>query len=204
MRTGAREKKDAPAHDDLTTRQQQRRDRIVGAAVELLAEYDYDDVHMTLVAERAGVALGTLYRYFPSKERLFASSLLEWSQRFALRHERRALGTTGDARTRIKAVLGTAARAFERNPHFLKPVIMLQASDDDDVRSIYAEYSSTTTGVLRSELSTVPGLDVDTVELMLLASLTTLLRSWSAGHRSMRDVHRLLDAAVEAVVPVDV
>lgn len=193
--------RDAPAHGDLTARQQERRDRIIGAAVELLAEFDYDDVHMTLVAERAGVALGTLYRYFPSKERLFASSLLEWTQRFAQRHERRTASIAGDARTRIKVVLGTAARAFERNPHFLKPVIMLQASDDAEVREIYAEYSSTTTGVLRSELSKVPGLDVDTVELMLLAALTTLLRSWSAGHRTMRDVHRLLDAAVDVVLP---
>lgn len=192
--------RDAPAHGDLTARQQERRDRIIGAAVELLAEFDYDDVHMTLVAERAGVALGTLYRYFPSKERLFASSLLEWTQRFAQRHERRATSLAGDARSRIKSVLGAAARAFERNPNFLKPVIMLQASDDDEVRAVYAQYSSTTTGVLRNELSGVPGIDVDAVELMLLASLTTLLRSWSAGHRTMREVHRVLDAAVDAVV----
>ena len=36
---------------------------------------------MKLVAERSGVALGTTYRYFASKEHLLASALVEWQAR---------------------------------------------------------------------------------------------------------------------------
>ncbi|MFG6201000.1 TetR family transcriptional regulator [Nonomuraea sp. JJY05] len=54
----------------MTTRsrsQHQRRKRIVRAAAELAARGGVEAMQMRTVAERAGVALGTLYRYFPSK-----------------------------------------------------------------------------------------------------------------------------------------
>ena len=75
-------KRDAPAVDDLPASQRARRDRIVDTAVEMLATDDNEKIHMRLVAARSGVALGTLYRYFPSKERLFATALIRWGQTF--------------------------------------------------------------------------------------------------------------------------
>jgi AcrR family transcriptional regulator len=50
-----------------------RRDRILEAAVELGASRDFERVQMNDVARCAGVAIGTLYRYFPSKIHLFAA-----------------------------------------------------------------------------------------------------------------------------------
>ena len=44
-----------------------RRERILDAAMDLAADGGWDSVQMREVAERAEVALGTLYRYFPSK-----------------------------------------------------------------------------------------------------------------------------------------
>jgi AcrR family transcriptional regulator len=52
-----------------------RRERILDAAVELATEGGYDAVQMREVAERADVALGTLYRYFPSKVHLLVSAM---------------------------------------------------------------------------------------------------------------------------------
>ena len=52
-----------------------RRERILDAAVELASEGGYDAVQMREVAERADVALGTLYRYFPSKVHLLVSAM---------------------------------------------------------------------------------------------------------------------------------
>jgi AcrR family transcriptional regulator len=52
-----------------------RRERILDAAVALASEGGYDAVQMREVAERAEVALGTLYRYFPSKTHLLISAL---------------------------------------------------------------------------------------------------------------------------------
>lgn len=45
------------------------------AAAQLGAQQGLDEVQMAHVADRAGVALGTLYRYYPSKHHLFAGLL---------------------------------------------------------------------------------------------------------------------------------
>jgi TetR/AcrR family transcriptional regulator, cholesterol catabolism regulator len=52
-----------------------RRERILDAAVELATDGGYDAVQMREVADRADVALGTLYRYFPSKVHLLVSAM---------------------------------------------------------------------------------------------------------------------------------
>ncbi|HEX8166942.1 MAG TPA: TetR/AcrR family transcriptional regulator [Beijerinckiaceae bacterium] len=52
-----------------------RRRRIVEAAARLFAEAPYAEVHMDAIAAAAAVAKPTLYRYFPTKERLFVEAL---------------------------------------------------------------------------------------------------------------------------------
>ena len=56
-----------------------RRRRIVAAALRALDEQDYERIQMRDVATAAGIALGTLYRHFSSKEHLYATVLLEWA-----------------------------------------------------------------------------------------------------------------------------
>src|SRR5512135_240799 len=55
--------------------QRERRQRILDATLALASRGGYDAVQMRAVADRAGVALGTLYRYFPSKIHLLVSGL---------------------------------------------------------------------------------------------------------------------------------
>ena len=45
-------------------------DAILDAALDLFEERGYDSTPVPLLAERAGVAAGTIYRYFPGKEGL--------------------------------------------------------------------------------------------------------------------------------------
>jgi AcrR family transcriptional regulator len=61
-------------------RKAQTRERITAAARELIAEGGYVAAQMAAVAERAGVAVGTVYRHFPSKSDLFAEVFREASQ----------------------------------------------------------------------------------------------------------------------------
>src|SRR5438309_6280177 len=55
--------------------QRDRRKRILDATLALASKGGYDAVQMRTVAEQANVALGTLYRYFPSKIHLLVSGL---------------------------------------------------------------------------------------------------------------------------------
>jgi len=53
-------------------RAQARRDSILSAMMELLDEMDISEVTTTLVAQRAGVPIGSVYRYFPNKYAMLA------------------------------------------------------------------------------------------------------------------------------------
>ncbi|HEU4656398.1 MAG TPA: helix-turn-helix domain-containing protein [Capillimicrobium sp.] len=57
------------------------RERVVVAAHELIAAGGYRAASIAAVAERAGVATGSVYRHFPSKAELFAEVFRRASQR---------------------------------------------------------------------------------------------------------------------------
>ena len=67
-----------PAEAELgSAAQRERRKRILDATLALASKGGYEAVQMRTVAERADVALGTLYRYFPSKIHLLVSGLAQ-------------------------------------------------------------------------------------------------------------------------------
>src|SRR6266446_10976345 len=68
--------------------QRERRKRILDATLALASKGGYDAVQMRTVAERADVALGTLYRYFPSKIHLLVSGLIREFERAKEKLER--------------------------------------------------------------------------------------------------------------------
>jgi AcrR family transcriptional regulator len=57
------------------------RERIVDAAIAQLGDGGYASASVQVVARRAGVATGTVYRHFPSKAELFAEVFRRASQR---------------------------------------------------------------------------------------------------------------------------
>lgn len=65
----------------LNRSQLKRRTKIVDAVIDLIAEAGAEAVQMRDVAQRSGVALATVYKYFTSKEDLLAVALDDWYQR---------------------------------------------------------------------------------------------------------------------------
>ena len=88
--------------------QRDRHRRILDATLALASKGGYEAVQMRTVAERADVALGTLYRYFPSKIHLLVSALARELERYLERLERPA-GAGRDA-VRPGAVRARAGR----------------------------------------------------------------------------------------------
>ena len=95
--------------------QRDRRQRILDATLALASRGGYEAVQMRAVADRAGVALGTLYRYFPSKIHLLVSGLAREFERNQEKLDR--LTVPGDAPdARVLFVLGRITRAMQREP----------------------------------------------------------------------------------------
>lgn len=102
--------------------QQQRRARIIRAAAALVSRGGTEAVQMRTVAERAGVALGTLYRYFPSKADLVAavvSAEIELLERGIERHPPAAASPAG----RAVDVLLRATQGLMREPELAHALI---------------------------------------------------------------------------------
>ena len=91
-------------------RRLETRQRITGAARELIAEGGYVAAQVAPVADRAGVAVGTVYRHFPSKSDLFAEVFRDASQHEvdAMRQAMEEIG--GPASERVAAGIEAFAR----------------------------------------------------------------------------------------------
>jgi AcrR family transcriptional regulator len=93
------------------------RERLLRAAQELIEEGGYAAASVAAIAGRAGVAAGTLYRHFDSKEELFVEVF-----RTVCSGEERAMRAAaaemdgGEAVARLEQVLGTFAERALRNP----------------------------------------------------------------------------------------
>jgi AcrR family transcriptional regulator len=88
-------------------RRAQARERIVRAALELVARGGYREAQVAAVAKRAGVATGTVYRHFPSKAELLTEVFRVASQR----EVDAVAAVTGERATeRLAAAVETFAR----------------------------------------------------------------------------------------------
>ena len=106
----------------LTPVQRQRRQRILDAAVALAAEGGYDAVQMREVALRADVALGTLYRYFVSKEHLLVCALAGEVAGIRERLAERPARGADDAE-RVMDVIRRSMRSLQRQPNVIAAML---------------------------------------------------------------------------------
>jgi len=96
--------------------QRDRRKRILDTTLALACKGGYDAVQMRTVAEQADVALGTLYRYFPSKIHLLVSGLVREFEQTQDKLDRKAI--PGDTPyDRMLYVLNRITRSMQREPN---------------------------------------------------------------------------------------
>src|SRR3954466_1384511 len=91
-------------------RKAQAREAIIAAALDQLADGGYASATVQVVAARAGVATGTVYRHFPSKAELFAEAFRRASQR---EMDVFAQATSDDGRSATHRI-AAATEAFAR------------------------------------------------------------------------------------------
>jgi TetR/AcrR family transcriptional regulator, cholesterol catabolism regulator len=124
----------------LTEKQSARRQRVIKAAMTLAAEGGYEAVQMRDVASKARVALGTLYRYFSSKDQLLVATLGQWAGE--LQHRLTQRPPRGETPAdRVVEVLRRATRALESEPRLSAALVtaLTNLSSDDPGALEYAQ-----------------------------------------------------------------
>ena len=183
----------------LSTRQAARRQRLLDSALTLLEERDYERISVREVAEAAGVALATLYHYFPSKDHLFAEALVQWASTMGPDITRRPPnGAT--AAQRLEGTLLRAARAFERRPQLARLLTRFETSDEPYAHEALSRLDATTSDVYLDLLSDLPRDEALRVVRVLDAVFDSSLRAWSSGRASAADMRRAISDAVALVL----
>ncbi|MFD7895577.1 TetR family transcriptional regulator [Streptomyces sp. NPDC059743] len=139
----------------LTQRQEARRRRILAATHQLACEGGFDAVQMREVAEEAGVALGTLYRYFPSKIHLLVATMQDRLEHLHTTLRRRP-PSTDDPAARVAETLMRAFRALQRDPHLADAMIRALTFADRSVSREVDEVSRRTTAIILDAMTASP------------------------------------------------
>jgi AcrR family transcriptional regulator len=100
--------------DNVARKLAARHEAILAAAGEAAAEGGMAAVQMAPVAQRAGIAAGTVYRYFPSKADLVAALVAALSEREMTALETAATAAPGPLSALAAAITTFAARALAR------------------------------------------------------------------------------------------
>jgi len=111
--------------------QAQRRARVVNAAMALAAKGGYEAVQMRAVSQEADVALGTIYRYFASKDHLLAEVVLAWGAELTGALRERELGAAAPAE-RVAEVLLFVLDAARAEPQLTSAVLTAATSPDPE------------------------------------------------------------------------
>jgi AcrR family transcriptional regulator len=118
--------------DAETSAQRARRARIIQATLALASRGGYEAVQMREVAERSEVALGTLYRYFPSKVHLLVSAMAHELERMRVRLQRKTIpGAT--PQERVSYVLERSTHSLMRDPHLTEALVRAMMAADATV-----------------------------------------------------------------------
>jgi TetR/AcrR family transcriptional regulator, cholesterol catabolism regulator len=178
--------------------QQERRERIVRAAITLLEDGEYDAIQMRDVAQVAGVALATVYRYFTSKEHLYAAALLAWATTFPAGGPAKRTGGSSDE-AQLRALMRRAVRAFERYPQMMRAEIVLESSTDPNARALFDQFAALNTDALTSSLASTPRETAAVIVETVNSVLATRLRSWALGRITIGEVDRAVQRTIDLI-----
>ena len=184
--------------------QRERRERILEAAVALASHGGYDAVQMRAVADDADVALGTLYRYFPSKVHLLVCALGREIEA-ADRATRGVPPAGADAAERMTALLRTTTARMQEDPQLTEALtrafVFADASTREEIRSVSRLLVTMLARAVHPPED--PG-EPTTDELAAAGVIRDVwlaaLVGWVTGRTTAAEVRRSLDTAVRLLL----
>ncbi len=190
----------SPAPRPLTRAQEARRQRVIDAAMALGLDGGYDAVQMRDVASRADVAMGTVYRYFTSKDHLLAATLVSWVEQLDSRLAQ--LPAQGDsAAARVLDALDRALRAMGRQPRLVGAVFTALASPDPAAIECQQQVSFLMEGIITRAIGDRQPPDLSDRARIIGHVWYSALVGWVNGWSDMKRVHDELAVAIGLLLP---
>jgi TetR/AcrR family transcriptional regulator, cholesterol catabolism regulator len=184
--------------------QRDRRKRILDATIALATQGGFDAVQMRAVAEQADVALGTLYRYFPSKIHLLVSALhREFERTEAALHDKAIPGDT--ASERVIFVLRKTTRGLQGDPHLTEALtrafMFADASVQAEIHAVGLLLTRMLTRAMRpdQEITELTEDDVAIAQVIGDVWLSALV-GWVTGRTSSADTAAKMETAVHLLL----
>ncbi|NLU70129.1 TetR family transcriptional regulator [Streptomyces sp. HNM0574] len=199
------------ASPPLTERQEARRRRILQASARLARGGGFDAVQMREVAESSGVALGTLYRYFPSKVHLLVATMQDQLQQMHTTLHKRPPSQQEPAQ-RVAETLMRAFRAMQREPHLADAMVRALTFADRSVSAEVDTVSRLTTTIILDAMSLRSAPTPEQLSAVRVIEHTwhSALTTWLSGRASIAQVKidietvcRLIDVTDPAGRPAD-
>ena len=190
----------------MTAAQLERRRRLTDTVIEMIDQVGPEQLQMRDVAERSGVALGTAYRYFSSKDHLLAAAWADWQRRLTDRvraevgRDRARKADTGGPCTRVLAFLHRELRAFQRHPNFARLVAYVEASSDPFASEELAGLSEDNGAVMAALMDGVPEHVARPAIIAIQSTLGVGLTAWTAGRLTFADLVRRLEDVTRLVL----
>ncbi|MEU4096132.1 TetR family transcriptional regulator [Streptomyces sp. NPDC026673] len=178
-----------PSPVPLTERQEARRRRILRASAELAVRGGFDAVQMREVAEQSHVALGTLYRYFPSKIHLLVATMRDQLEHLHEALRKRPPSATAPA-DRVAETLMRAFRAMQREPHLADAMVRALTFADRSVSPEVDAVSRLTTAIILDamRLDGPPGPELLSAVRVIEHTWHSALVTWLSGRASIAQV----------------
>ncbi|WP_078058804.1 TetR family transcriptional regulator [Mycolicibacter icosiumassiliensis] len=177
-----------------------RRDRILDAALAAASAGGYEAVQMRVVAERAGVAIGTLYRYFPSKVHLLVSALCRQFERVEAADDRADRG--GTAYQRLSHKIGQLNRVVQRDPLLAEAMtrafVFADASAAGEVERVAALFDRIFARTIAGQRK--PSERHHQIARVISEVWLSNLLAWVTRRASITDVGQRLDIVVRLLV----
>jgi len=181
--------------------QRDRRKRILDATYDLAKDGGFDAVQMRAVAERADVALGTLYRYFPSKIHLLVSALdRQFEDAQAKLQAREIPGDT--PAERVLYVLKRLTRGMQGDPKLTEALtrafMFADASVSTEIHQVGRMLTATLTDAMHPGAE--PGEEDVAIAKVIGDVWLAALVGWVTGRTSAGDVEKSLDVAARLLL----
>ena len=173
--------------ENMTSRQLVRRAKLIEAITELVEEVGSQAVQMQDVAKRSGVALGTAYRYFRSKDHLLAAAMAEWQQRFFRRMMLTDEAAGQEPISRVVNYLERSFKAFHRNPEMAALMVQTLTSGDPDVQAALKAMSQASTDLFRQLLAGTSDADAPYVTYALEATTVKAAAEMVTGQATLAE-----------------